>query len=225
MALALKGISYIVFTNQSGVTIMLNKFLWIFVGLFLAFGNANASPVLLVDSGGKLTGANGVDVGGTAYDVRFVDGRCMDIFSGCDSVADFDFSTSFAAGVASQALLDQVFVDGSLGNFDTNPALTLGCSASNGCYVATPYNTFETFVWDAFVVAAINAPADGDDAVSFGGLIFADSDLSSSQQGGDGAVFAVWTLAPAPTPVPEPSSLALVGLALAGLGFRRSRKA
>ena len=46
---------------------------------------ANADPVLLVNGSGVLTGAHNVQVGGTLYDVMFVDGTCVDVFGGCDT--------------------------------------------------------------------------------------------------------------------------------------------
>jgi hypothetical protein len=39
-----------------------------------------AAPILQASSGGILTGATGVDVNGTLYDVQFVDGSCV---AGC----------------------------------------------------------------------------------------------------------------------------------------------
>ena len=43
---------------------------------------ANADPVLLVNGSGVLTGARNVRVGGTLYNVTFVDGTCIDVFGG-----------------------------------------------------------------------------------------------------------------------------------------------
>ena len=37
--------------------------------------------------GGELRGASGVDVGGTLYDVEFLNASCETVFSGCDSLA------------------------------------------------------------------------------------------------------------------------------------------
>ncbi|HIF07614.1 MAG TPA: DUF1566 domain-containing protein, partial [Gemmatimonadetes bacterium] len=89
--------------------------------------------------GGQLLGAFGVDVGGTLYDVEFVDGTCTDLFAGCDEAADFTFTTSSAARAAGQALLDQVFVNSGLGLFDDDPTLTNGCSSADFCNPYTPY--------------------------------------------------------------------------------------
>jgi hypothetical protein len=79
------------------------------------------SAATLTVTGGILTGATNVDVGGSFYDVVFVDGTCAAVFNGCDDPTDFIFPTSATAVAASQALIDQVFLDGPLGQFDSNP--------------------------------------------------------------------------------------------------------
>ena len=85
------------------------------------------ATVILNVTGGQLTGAQNVVVSGTLYDVTFVDGTCIALFSGCDAVNDFDISVG-AANAAANALIDQVFKDSGLGLFDTDPELTSGCS-------------------------------------------------------------------------------------------------
>lgn len=76
--------------------------------------------------GGELLGASNVDVNGTLFDVEFVDGTCAAIFDGCDSVSDFDFPTRDLATAAATSLGDSVFIDGPLGNFGSDPTLTVG---------------------------------------------------------------------------------------------------
>ena len=73
-------------------------------GLFLWAGlqsSAVAAPILQV-SGGVLTGATGVNVGGTLYDVQFVDGSCNSLFNGC---TQFALTNGLDATTASLALL------------------------------------------------------------------------------------------------------------------------
>ena len=84
-------------------------------------GSANAS--LIVDGSGNLLGATDILVVGTLYDVTFVDGSWFDLFTGCDELADFDFTDQVTAFLAAQALLDQVFIDVGSGLFDTDPEL------------------------------------------------------------------------------------------------------
>ena len=84
----------------------------------------SAANLTVVD--GELQGASGVDVGGVLFDVSFLDGTCISVFDGCDDVSDFTFQSQADAALAGQALLDQVFVDGAQGNFDSQPELTRG---------------------------------------------------------------------------------------------------
>lgn len=102
---------------------------------------ALALPTLVIQNG-ILMGANNIDVGGSSYDVRFVEGSCISLFNGCDTDADLTFLTSSVAIIANQALFSQVFTDGILGNFDTQPGLINGCGGNGGggvCRIRTPY--------------------------------------------------------------------------------------
>jgi hypothetical protein len=120
------------------------------LAVMAAPGLAGAATLQVVD--GKLTGATGVDVGGTLYDVRFLEDTCETLFAGCDEPGDFPFPSEEDAGgsfqgepprdaeirVALQALSTQVFLDTAAGAFDSDPGLTVGCP-TGFCNIAVPY--------------------------------------------------------------------------------------
>lgn len=167
-----------------------------------------AMPVLQVDGSGNITGASGVDVNGTLYDVAFKEGSFDGIFG---DASDLDATDVTMAQNFSVALLDQVLLDTGLGAFDSNPALTLGCS-TEPCAILTPYGFFDNGV--VKFATALNYPGAGD--MQAAAALAPDDDTSNRAD----AVFADWTL----VSVPEPSALILMGLGLAGLGFTQRKR-
>jgi hypothetical protein len=172
--------------------------------LLLASSAARAATLNVV--GGQLLGAYDVDVDGTLYDVEFLDGTCDDLFSGCNSGA-FVFQTQADALAASQALLDQVFLDGVLGTFDTDPEFTNGCAYQPSCSVTTPYGRNGSYADGA---SAQNL-YEGDVDYTYTGIVLRTLDTS----GFAGATWARWTA------VPEPGTAILLGGALLSLAGRR----
>jgi hypothetical protein len=62
-------------------------------------------------------------VGGSLYDVSFLEGSCAELFSGCDGLDDFQFQDPASVNLATAALLDQVFI----GIYDSGAFRTAGC--------------------------------------------------------------------------------------------------
>lgn len=168
----------------------------------------------------ELLGATGVNVGGALYDVDFLDGYCFTLFSGCDSESDFIFTTLATAAVASQALLDQVFVDGAEGRFDTDPTLTRGIGDFGfSARISTPYDLATPFRGrnSFFAASAVNSQTAGSDGDFVqvvggrGGLLGSTIDFFDTKIL-ENMVYAVWRFAPAEkATVPEPGSLLLLG--------------
>lgn len=176
----------------------------IVASVVLGAGGASAATLNVV--GGELLGASGVIVDGNSYDVQFLDGTCIALYSGCDEVSDFTFQSSAAADLASQALLDQVFIDGVGIFFDAIPELTNGCTLFSLCDAITPFSVDAGNVFAVFAENVIGDP-DTSFATGIGPNTFDSSGVSQ-------LVYAVWA------PVPEPNTALLLSMGLAGLGWR-----
>ena len=168
-----------------------------------------ATPILDVDSSGRLTGASNVEVSGSLYDVAFMLGDCRTLFDGC-SESSFTFTSLAAANAASTALLEQVFIDSAIGDFDSRPDLITGCTSIFLCAALTPY---ELGFGVRYSIAENSA--------------YEFSDRLSRAEAGftldrDDTVWTVWKASA--TPVPEPSTLALLATGLIVFGFARRHK-
>jgi hypothetical protein len=158
------------------------KKLLAFTCLTLSIGANSATPVV---SDGQLMGATDVDVGGAFYDVSFLEGSCNSLYSGC---SNFTFNTTTSAALASQALLDQVFI----GVYDSSPALTNGVTDTPS-WVLTPAETTNSgLVAGRYVVN--KAGVEQDTVQSFSISPTTDSTTSTR------LVYAVWSLSPVPPP-------------------------
>ncbi len=194
-----------------------------------------ASPASAVDltidpATGKLTGATGVNINGTLYDVNFVDGTCSNIFNGCDSNSDFDFTdaTVLAAG---QALLSQVFNQTVGGiNYDTSYAMTAGCSinADNLCSIVIPSSLANfTNPWaNATGVANFAVETSDRVLVGYGASPNFNSTASSGWTWADFYLHGTTPPVYGVAAVPEPATWAMMLMGFGAIGFsmRRERK-
>ncbi|MBA3012934.1 MAG: PEP-CTERM sorting domain-containing protein [Desulfobacula sp.] len=170
----------------------------ILISLFVVFCNpiSSSHATSLDVHDGQLYGAFGVEVDDILYDVTFIDASAMEIWPDMQ----FTFTTSLSARLASQALLDNVFI----GDYDNSPALTFGISYPNWAAVWTPYAIDPTDPTRFYVGEAFNHSTNTMDRV-FGAVrppLSLDLSISSN------AVYAEWTA------VPEPTTLMLLGVGL-----------
>jgi hypothetical protein len=177
---------------------------------------------LNVDDNGILTGARNVIVGGIPYDVDFVDGTCESVFGICD-VSHFIATDAASATLFSQALLDQVLIDGPAGAFDSLTSTIFGCgpvSRQNTftiCLVFTPYGTIlgGRLGTEIRYSEVANWYREPDENLLSGSLLAYDTtDTTDGNQGR--VVWARWAA------VPEPSTLELLPFGLLGVATLRS---
>jgi hypothetical protein len=175
-----------------------------------AFGiaSAQAAPTLEVAPSGVLLGAIGVAVGGGLYDVSFVDGSCATLFGGCTDTAGFAFRSAGGAQTASQALIDQVLLNGRAGNFLSKPWLANGYSFSPGgpaaCSILTAYDVDPS----AFDSVALERAS-----FHYGSASPPPPSVDPTSTTAPFLTYAVWTAEPA-APVPEPGAVSLTAAGL-----------
>lgn len=188
----------------------------------LVWFSCPAQAAVLVFSGDKVAGADGVVVGGTSYDVRFRDGSCLDLFRTCGlpgAPYDFTFSSFDSAKAASEALLIQV-VD-ALPELDATPSMMTGCAAppaADDCHIHTPFN----IAADRVFTSVLNTqPGAVDWLLDDYALIFwTDAMFPRTASSPTDFVFAVWSA----SAVPEPASFGLAAMAISALVVVRRRR-
>jgi hypothetical protein len=193
------------------------------------FSTPLSAAVTLNVENSLLIGASGVNVSGVEYNVEFLDGS----YNQALGTTPITFTSADSALVASQALLDQVFVNSDLyGNFDdilsgSTYFFTRGCTSFLVCSAMTPFGfhqTEDTLSYGVNVAVARNryySPDGGtylsDDIVYMTGPIDVDS------LGPGSFIWARWSLRPV-AEIPEPSTYAMLGIGLLGVIWMRHRR-
>lgn len=171
------------------------------------------AALLITDEFGALLGAELVEIDGEFYDLEFKDGSCTEIFSGCDSVDDFEFDVA-TAPLATQALLDQVLI----GIYDDQVELTFGCESTVFCTALLPVYAPPGFAQTTYYADNGSLDDFGSFNVTSVFWIDRDSDFSGLASSSDSRVFAVFN----PSQVPLPSAGVLFFLAISTLFFNRN---
>jgi hypothetical protein len=203
------------------VTLLITAFL---AASSYAFAPAASAAKLNIDSTGQLLGADGVDVGGTLYDVEFLDGTCLEVFNGCADFL-FTFQSHEDSVLASSALANQVFGGPNANTiYDNDPSLTNGITdvglgsiftphgELSGRVAVTRFENYKTESFDRVGCAILNSCT-----------IVADISLTPFGN----AVWASWSpVIPAPTPItidikpgsdPNPVNLSNKGVVLVAI--------
>ena len=186
-----------------------------------AYGMPLVNAATLDIRGGTLFGVKGLSVGSYQYDVAFIGGSCVSLFNGCDEPTDFFFNDLDSAHLANIALDAQVFVDSVLGNFDSEPNLTNGCTDPQSCSITTPLEASGRFI--TRLANLRNSSIEGLDSPngSGGGIgIIADYGSDTYPE----RTYAVWSTA---SPVPILPTIWMFRSALIGMIslLQKSRKA
>ena len=180
---------------------MISKFALVATASLVLSFSAHAATVL-TNSGGLITGATGVDVGGTSYDVAFLEGSCNSLFDGC---TDFTFTTGAGATAASDALFDLVLTQ-------TFPGILIPSSGVPAGAFVTPYS----YGGGAVSLSAVTlVPWSFSGGQTSAGFTTGDAiDPAASLVAAEGVVYASWTPS---SVVPLPAAAWLFISAIAGL--------
>jgi hypothetical protein len=192
---------------------MMNFFRTLMLGCAFVLTTVSAGSVMAatlnVDSSGSnkvLLGISGISVGGTSYDVSFMNGTCASLFDGCDEAEDFVFQTS-ADAVAANTALHNAVID----NRDVNVFLNgFEGARINGC---------DNVACTAITAYAPPATSSGPVLISYATIsnVYAFAGTGTYPFTRDTTtvtsnMYAVWST---PTAVPLPAGFPLM---LAGLG-------
>jgi hypothetical protein len=179
----------------------------------LSLSQAQATPILITDNN-QLLGANGIEINGSFFDVRFVDGTCADLFGVC-SRGNFQFQTQADGFAAAAALLNQVFGSTAGSLFDINPTLTFGCTNTIVCQILIPTTIFPGSLLS-------NAIAQNNNGIGTSSGFTVNIRTTDNLASQASRVFASFTPSTSAS-VPEPSTQVLLLTGLLGLLIARKQ--
>lgn len=207
------------------------------------------AATLNVSYDGELLGASGVEISGTSYNVKFVNGSCIGVFERCSTSFGANdgsnngivFDTLELAQTASSALGSQVFIQSDLGDFRQSFRVHTRYALEKRCVLNGFSCNFHDLVFTTF--SDYVAPITRDSCTIFpsGQFCFPvllapgfDRTLTTSFRSTLSSTFAVWSIEPiviVPDPVvpavplPAGGLLLLTGLAAVAAFRRRTQRA
>lgn len=162
------------------------------------------------DPHGTLLGVDGVDVNGTAYDVRFEAGTCIGVFGGCTRQGAFAFSTQDDALAASRNLLEQGFLEpvGNPAGSDPFHIAGIQANVAGRAWLITPYAINGKGLQHLVLAQVALVQASGQDSATPCDCGYWDWQPTQPTE-----TYAIWSAAA----VPEPGTWTLLGAGLVAL--------
>lgn len=189
----------------------------VIIAAFASLGQiADVSPAradTLVTSGGILTGVNGINVGGTSYDVTFAQGTCATVYGAC-KISNFPFQTALLADDAITALFDDINASPT---YQYDPS-HIGLCNTGLCLIYLPLSDAAPTLLIDLIEIGLSAEYNGTNLSAVGDT--ADPDTATlACYPASCYQWSVWTAETTTSAVPEPSAVTLLAAGLLGLGF------
>ena len=179
--------------------------------MVLTMGATAHAASLRINGDGHVEGVDGIVIGTATYDATFVDGTCVEIFSGCDEISDFQLGEADALTAATQ--ITDAFTGSA---YQHEPDEIVGCTDTPSiCRIAIPWDPSSPATSPNLVTVALTVIQDDPTLpVTIG--VFYEYEMTNAEVG----TFVVLT------EVPLPASAWLFVSALVGLlGIGRRRTA